>query len=102
MHQAIDAARQSDENAEVGDGLDLSGDAIVLVVAGCELRPGVGLALLEAQRNAPALLVDVEDHDLDLIADLHDLRRIDVLVGPVHFRHVDQASTPSSTSTKQP
>src|SRR3546814_6895200 len=27
----------------------------------------------------------------DLVANLHDLGRIDVLVGPVHFRNVDQA-----------
>ena len=54
-------------------------------------RHGFGLALLEAERNAAALLVDVEDHDLDLFADVHDLGRVDVLVGPVHLGDVDQA-----------
>ena len=53
-------------------------------------RHGFGLALLEAERNAAALLVDVEDHHLDFFADMHDLGRVDVLVGPVHLGDVDQ------------
>src|SRR5690606_13801659 len=33
----------------------------------------------------------VQDHDLDLVANLDHLGRVDVLVGPVHLRHVHQA-----------
>ncbi len=36
-------------------------------------------------------LVDVEDHDFDFLTDVHDLGRIDVLVGPIHFRDVHQS-----------
>ena len=54
-------------------------------------RHGFGLALLEAERDAAALLVDVEDHDLDLLADVHHLGGVDVLVGPVHLGDVDEA-----------
>ena len=56
-----------------------------------ELAPRVRLALLEAERDAAALLVDVEDHDLDFLADVHDLGGIDVLVGPIHLGDVDEA-----------
>src|SRR5690606_26529987 len=62
-----------------------------LLVERREGFPRVGLALLDAQRDAAALLVHVQDHDLDLVADLHDLGRVDVLVGPVHLGDVHQA-----------
>ncbi len=61
-----------------------------IVVLG-EFLPRVGLALLEAERDAAALLVDIEHHDFDFLAGVHDLGRIDVLVGPVHLRDVHQA-----------
>jgi hypothetical protein len=52
---------------------------------------GVRHALLHAERDAAALLVDLEDHHLDLVADLHHLRGMHVLVGPVHLGDVHQA-----------
>ncbi len=64
--------------------------SFLLWLAG-ELFPRIRLALLHAQRNAAALGVDVEDHHLDLVAQLHHLGRVDVLVGPVHFGNVHQA-----------
>ena len=80
-----------DEHAEVGDRLDLARDLVALLVVLAELHPRIRLALLEAERDAAALFVDVEHHDLDLVADLHDLVRVDVLVRPVHLGHVDEA-----------
>jgi hypothetical protein len=68
-----------------------SGDAVATIRSGREFRPGIRLALLQAQRDAPPLFVDVEHHDFDLVAKLYDLRRVDVLVGPVHLGHVHQA-----------
>ena len=65
--------------------------AVALLVVHRELVPRVRHALLHAERDAAALLVDLEDHHLDLVAELHDLGRVDVLVRPVHFRDVDQA-----------
>ena len=56
-----------------------------------KFRPRIGTALLQSQRNAPALLVDLQHHDLDFLADGHNLGRIHVLVRPVHLGHVDQA-----------
>ena len=90
MDQAIDAAVQADEHAEVGDRLDRAGDLVALLVDRGERFPRIGARLLHAERDAAALFVDVQNHDLDFIADLHDLGRIDVLVGPVHFRNVDE------------
>src|SRR5687768_1743038 len=91
VHEAVDAAREADEDAEVGDRLDLAGDLVAAVEVVAELLPRVRLALLDAQRDAAALLVDVEHHHLDFLADVHDFRRIHVLVGPVHLGPVHQA-----------
>src|SRR5690606_39026109 len=91
VHQAVDAAGQADEHAKVGDGLDRTMDLVATLEVGGEVLPGVGAALLHAQRDATAVLVDLEDHDLDFLAQGDDLARIDVLVGPVHFRDVHQA-----------
>src|SRR4051812_10804597 len=91
VHQAIDAAGQPDEHAEVGDRLDLSLHAVALLVLARKVFPRVGHALLHAEGDAAALLVDLEDHHLDLVAHLHDLGRMDILVRPVHLRDVHQA-----------
>ena len=91
VHQAVDAAGQADEQAEVGDRTDLAADLVAAVVVVGELAPRIRLALLDAERNATTLLVDVEHHDLDFLADVHDLGRVDVLVGPVHLGDVHEA-----------
>src|SRR5882762_7832512 len=91
MHQTVDTAGESDENAEIRDRLDLTADRVAAVVVLGELLPGIGLALLHAKTDAAAFLVDVEHHDLDFLADVHHLGGIHVLVGPVHLRDVHQA-----------
>ncbi len=90
MHETVDAAGKPDENAEIGDRFDLAADLVAAVVVLGEVLPRIGLALLDAETDAAALLVDVEDHDFDFLADVHDFGGIDVLVGPVHFRDVHQ------------
>src|SRR5262249_36896710 len=60
VHQAVDAARQPDEHAEVGDRLDLATDLVALLMRYGEVFPGIRLALLHAERDAAALFVDLE------------------------------------------
>src|SRR4249919_557739 len=91
VDQAIDAAIQADEDAEVGDRLDLARHLVALLVQHGEGFPRIRGDLLHAQRDAAALFIHVEDHDLHFIADLDDLARVDVLVGPIHFGDVHQA-----------
>lgn len=57
-------------------------------MGGSELLPGIGLALLETEGNAALLLIDVENLYLNGIADIDNLGRMDVLVGPVHLGDV--------------
>src|SRR2546429_1681569 len=91
VHQPVDVALQTYENAEVGDRLDLARHLVALVVVLGELLPGIGLALLETERYAAPLLVHVQHHHLDFLPGVHHLGGIDVLVGPVHLRDVYQA-----------
>src|SRR5271155_1994414 len=90
VHQTVDAAGQADENTEVGDGLDLAANLVAAVVVVREFLPGIRLALLHAQADAATLFVDVQHHDLDLLADVHNFGGIDVLVGPIHLTYVHQ------------
>src|SRR3546814_9394436 len=62
VHHAVDLAGQADEEAELGDVLDLTlllgADRVVAE----ERLPRVAVVLLEAQAADTHLLVDVEDH----------------------------------------
>src|SRR5581483_8517515 len=69
------------------------GDDVALVVALEHLLPRVGLRLLETERDALALAVDVEHLDVDLLADLQHLGRM-VDVAPRELADVDQAVHP--------
>src|SRR5690606_26691768 len=91
VHQAVDAAGQTDKYAEVGDRLDGTADLVATLEVGGEFFPRVLAALLHAQRDATTVFVDFQDHDFDFFAQGNHLARVDVLVGPVHFGDVHQA-----------
>src|SRR6266705_2741307 len=61
VHQAVDPALKPDENAEVGDRLDLAPDLVALLEVHRELFPGIGKALLHAEGDAAPLLVDLDE-----------------------------------------
>ncbi|MNR07912.1 hypothetical protein D3C85_1240440 [compost metagenome] len=90
MNQAVDAAWQTNEHAEVGDRLDGALDLVTLLEVVSEGVPWVGLALLHAQADTTTVFVDLEDHDFNFVAHLNYLGWVYVLVGPVHFGHVNQ------------
>ena len=91
VHHAVDVALQPDEDTELGDALDLALDLGTRRKAVVELDPGVLLALLEAQADAALVGIDVEHHDLDLLAGGDNLAGVHVLLGPAHLGDVDQA-----------
>src|SRR5262245_25483544 len=94
VHQALDALRQLDEGAEVRQADDLALDDVVDLVVGEELVPDVGGQLLEAQREALVLGVDVEHHRFDGVALLQHLRGVLDALGPRQVGDVDQAVDP--------
>src|SRR5262245_39156544 len=91
MHHAVDAAIKPDEEAELGDVADRPLDVGARRMIGGEGDPGILLGLLQAQRNAALLGIDLEHLHFDLLARRDDLARVDVLLGPAHLRHMDQS-----------
>ena len=90
VDQALDARLQLHERAVVGDvghaALELGVDR----VAGGDALPRIGQQLLDAERDAVRLVVDLDDLDLDRLADGHDLGRM-VHAAPRHVGDVQQA-----------
>ena len=68
MHQTVNATVQADEDTEVGNGLDVTGDLLVLSVTDAELFPWVGSALLDTQRDTTTVFVDVQNHHFGFVA----------------------------------
>src|SRR5439155_11039219 len=90
VQQAVDALLDLDEGPVVGQVADHAGDLRARRVALGDLVPGVGLHLLDAERDLLLFLVDVEDLHLDLLADLDDLAGVADALGPAHLADVDQ------------
>ena len=89
MHEALDAGGDLDERAVGREVDDLALDARAdreLVLDGV---PRVRLGLLEAERHALAVAVDVEDHDVELLADLQKLARV-LDAAPAHVGDVQK------------
>src|SRR5690554_504258 len=90
VNQTVDAAIQTDEDTEVSDGLDLTGDLVAFVELAGELFPGVRMTLLDTQGDTTTLFVDVQNHNFNFVTHLNHFGRMDVLVGPIHFGNVNQ------------
>ena len=91
VDHAIDVAVQTDEQAEFSGVLDFAFDFGTDRELLGEFVPRIALCLLEAERDATLFAVDFEDYDLDFLRRADDLARMDVLLGPAHFRDVDKA-----------
>src|SRR5882724_2544085 len=76
VDQALDPRLELDERAVVRDRDDLALDARAHGVLRGHVLPGVRLQLLQAEADALALPVDVEDLDLDLLPDVDHLGRV--------------------------
>src|SRR3972149_9819425 len=93
VHEALDTREDLDEGAERHHLRYLAFDHLALVVGLDHPLPGVRLRLLQAERDALAVAVDVEHLDADLLADLEELGRM-VHVAPGGLGGVDEAVDP--------
>ena len=73
MHETLDGVAKFDERTERNDLGDLAVDDGSDRVGLDELNPRILGGLLETERDALTLQIDVENLDLDLVADLDDL-----------------------------
>src|SRR5437773_3358025 len=76
VDQALDPRLELDERAVVRDRHHLALHARAHRVLRGHVLPGVRLQLLQAEADAFALPIDVEDLDLDLLPDVHHLGRV--------------------------
>src|SRR6476620_6282605 len=93
VDQPFDSRQDLDEGAEGDDLRHLPLDLVALAVGVQHLLPGVGLRLLEAERDALSLAVDVKHLHLDVLADLEHLGRM-VDVTPRELADVDETVHP--------
>ena len=75
MDQAFDALLQLDERAVVGDADDAAADVRAHGIALRGVQPGIGRELLEAQRDALLVFVELQNLDLDLVAHVDQIAR---------------------------
>src|SRR6059058_1821878 len=100
VHQPLDPRLELDERAVVGDRHHLALDARADRILRGHVLPRVGLQLLQAEADALALPVDVEDFDLDLLADLHHLggmrhapvAHVGDVQQPIHAAQIDEGA----------
>ena len=93
VHEALDPVHDLDERAEGDDLGDLALELVAHLVGLDDPLPGVGLRLLEAERDALALAVDVEHLHRHDVAYREDLGGV-VHVAPGELGDVDQAVDP--------
>ena len=93
MHEPLDAVEYLDEGPEGDDLRHRAGQLVADVVRVDDPLPRILLGLLESERDALAVAVDVEHLDLDRVADLEDLARM-VDVRPRKLGDVDQSVDP--------
>src|SRR6185312_14687554 len=90
VDQALDPGHDLGEGAERDDLGDPAGDDVALLGLVDDALPRIRLGLLEAERDALAVAVDIEHLDAHLLADLEHLGGV-VDVAPAELRDVDQA-----------
>jgi len=79
-----------------------SAHLVALLVVHREFFPRIGHALRSCRGRCGDALRRLEHHDFDFVAQLHDLGRMHVLVGPVHLGDCTSPSMPDSISTNAP
>jgi hypothetical protein len=94
VDQALDARLELDEGAVFGERHDLAADPLADRVAHGGVDPRVRLDLLEAERHALRLGVELQDLHLELVAHVEQLARV-IDASPGHVRHVEQAVDPA-------
>jgi hypothetical protein len=72
----------TDKNTKLGDVFYLTLDGGPDGIIFSDTIPRIRFKLLNAQRNPLFCRIDIQDHDLQVISDLQDLRRMVNFFGP--------------------
>lgn len=76
VDEAFDAGLNLDERTVVGHYHYAALDVVAHLEVGVEVVPGMGHELLDAERDALLLVVEVDDDHLDVLVELNDLMRV--------------------------
>src|SRR5262249_39680509 len=90
VDEPFDALLQLDEGAVIGDADDASLDARTDGIALRRVKPRVGRELLEAERDALLVFVELQNFDVDLVAHVDQVARMRQ-AAPRHGGNVQQA-----------
>src|SRR5208282_5304586 len=90
VDQALDTLLELDKGPVAHDVDHLADDAGAHRVLVGHILPGTGALLLEPQRDLFPVLVDVQDHDLDLVVDLEHVAGM-VDTAPAHVGDMQQS-----------
>src|SRR6185437_4388763 len=91
MDHAVHVAVEAEEQAELGLVLDFAFDRRAGRIFLDEHFPRIAHGLLETERNAALDRIDFEHLHFDFLRRRNDLAGMNVLLGPRHFRNVDQS-----------
>src|SRR5271154_5781041 len=91
VNQAFHALFDFDERAKVGEVANASSDDRADGIFFRGGVPWIGESLLEAQGNAALIRFYFEDDHINVVAGLHDFRRMLGALRPAHFTDVDEA-----------
>ena len=76
VNKTVDLVGKLDERAELRDLGDLALDDVADLVEVVDVRPRIVFGLLESERNALLLRIDLEDDDFDFLTGLEQLVRV--------------------------
>src|SRR5215471_4531661 len=90
MDEPVDPLFNLDECAEVRQVSDTAADYGTDRVALGESAPGIRFGLLQTERNAAVVQIEVQNDSFDILSQLKHLRRMLHPFAPGHFRNVNQ------------
>src|SRR6184192_266567 len=90
MDQPVNARFDLNEDAEISQRLNLTGNPAADRMTFGQLLPRIGFGLLKAKRDPAIGLVDSEHLYLDMIANIYDFGRMYRALAPRHLGNVNQ------------
>src|SRR6476646_2832511 len=91
VDHAVHVAIEAEEETKLGLVLHLAFDCGARRMFLDEHFPRVAHGLFEAERNTPFHRIDFENLHFDFLRGRHDRARVNILLRPGHFGHMDQA-----------
>ena len=90
MHQPINPLFDFDKSPKISQIAYTAANRCASGIFFVEIIPGIGLHLLETQRNFLTFLINAQDHNLNFIANGNQFGRMANMLRPRHFRNVYQ------------